>query len=163
MKEIKLTRGKVALVDDEDFEFLNQFKWFAKKSYNSVDTYYAYRNEPGSGKERRKLIMHRVIMNASSTVFIDHINHNGLDNRKRNLRECNYSQNAANQRLRKTKINQFKGVCKKGNVWVSRVGFNGKQIYLGTYKNLFAAASAYNEKAKELFGEFANLNQLDSL
>ena len=157
MKEIILTQGKVALVDDEDYEYLNQFNWFASKNFN---TYYATRGTRKDGK-KVSVPMHRVILNVSTGKHIDHINHDGLDNRKINLRICTISQNQHNQRLHTgLKSSVYKGVhwSKKSKKWQSRVGFMGKRIYVGQYDSEKDAAKAYDLKAIEYFGEFAKTN-----
>lgn len=153
MKEIKLTQGQVALVDDEDFEYLNQFKWFAAKNGNYT---YARRNIRVNGK-RTKIFMHQVIMNGKN---IDHANRNGCDNRRFNLRFSNKSENSMNCKKQDNKSSIFKGVCldKKSLKWRSNIKINGKQKYLGNFNFEKDAALAYNKKAIEFFGEFANLN-----
>lgn len=154
MKEIKLTQGKVALVDDEDFEFLNQFKWRAHKGKN---TFYAVRSI-----KKDMEWMHRVILNISdSKIFADHRDHDGLNNQKYNLRTCSGSQNNANQVKQKKQTSSiYKGVyyCKITNKWCAQIQKNSKTIVIGRFITEIEAATARNEKAIELFGEFANLN-----
>ena len=113
MKEIKLTQGKVAIIDDEDFERLNQFKWCVKFDWRN---WYARRMIRVNGKQTT-LYMHRAIVNAPKCVQVDHRNGNGLDNCKENLRLCTHQQNQSNQR-NAHKDNKFgiKGVnCHKKN------------------------------------------------
>ena len=99
-------------------------------------------------------------MNAPAGMQIDHINGNGLDNRKVNLRLCNSSQNQRNARKRKSGTSRFKGVDwhKESKKWRARICVNRKRIHIGRYKSEFEAAQAYDKKAIELFGEFASLN-----
>ena len=151
MKQISLTRGKFALVDDEDFEYLSQWKW-------CVDSLgYAYRSlHPG------RVWMHRLINNTPEGFLTDHINGNPLDNRKQNLRTVTQAQNQINRTLQKNSTSGFKGVswntrCKK---WVSKLYSNRQCIFLGYYKNLLEAVVAYNEAAKKYHGEYAKLNQI---
>jgi hypothetical protein len=103
MKEIKLTQGKVAMVDDEDFEFLNQWKWNAHKCHNwKGDNYYSERGIHQRGRKPEIIIisMHRLIMGVerNDKRKVDHINHNTLDNRKENLRVCTNQQNSWNHK-----------------------------------------------------------------
>lgn len=149
MKEIKLTQGKVALVDDEDFEYLNQFKWCAHKECN---TYYAVRNAKNNGKLFTQY-MHNLII---GIIGVDHKNHEGLDNQKHNLRIANKSQNAMNNMPLKNMTSKYKGVSwfKRDKKW--RAVINEKHI--GLFIDEIEAAKAYDNKAAELFGEFACLN-----
>ena len=153
MKEIQLTQGKVALVDDEDFEYLNQWKWCAHKHRN---TFYVVRNTTLNGKRITKL-MHGVILNGKG---IDHIDHNGLNNQKSNLRFCTQSQNLMNTKKRANTSSIYKGVHfdNRTKKWLAQINLRGKQIYIKLLSSEVDAARAYNAKATELFGEFANLN-----
>jgi hypothetical protein len=146
MKEIKLADGKIALVDDEDYEYLNKSKWFTMKGYN---TYYAV-------KTRKAIRMHRIIL-AVNDKMVDHIDGNGLNNQKSNLRICNHSQNLQNSRRSKTK-----GVYYTGNVsgYRSRIQVNKRSIHLGYFKTEKEAVDAYNKAATYYFGEFACVNEL---
>jgi hypothetical protein len=157
---IPLTRGQVTLVDAEDFEHLNQFKWFAR--YNiCTKTFYAVRSEvkPFVGK-RQQIQMHRVILNAVMPDYIDHVNHDTLDNRKVNLRLCSRMENLRNQRPRKIegKKSIYKGVVKYRNTWGARINVNHIRIHLGSFASEIEAANAYNKAAEYLFGDFACLN-----
>lgn len=143
----------IAIVDDEDYEKINQWKWQV--------------NSGGYAKGRIKYngvwkteSMHRYIMNPPSDKYIDHINGNKLDNRKSNLRICTPQQNSANI-PKQSKINKYKGVrYKHGNYEVSIV-VNGEYKYLGTYSNEEAAGNVYNYYAKYFNGEFAYLNHVE--
>ena len=156
MKEIQLTQGQVALVDDEDFEALSQSKWWANKDRN---TFYAYRWIKVDGKGIAQS-MHNAILNGKG---IDHIDKNGLNNQKSNLRFCTISENAMNQRKQRNTSSIYKGVCidKPYGKWRSHIRINGKAIDLGSFTSEVEAAKAYNAKAIELFGEFANLNNFN--
>lgn len=153
MKEIILTQGKVALVDDEDFEWLNKVKWHARKG---PATYYAARGVNTKGKIKI-ILMHRVIMNAPKGMQVDHKDRNGLNCQKSNMRNCTHGQNQMN------KVgwgaSRYKGVSfwqrGRGKVLIKA---KIKKEYLGLFPTEEAAALAYNERAKELFGEFAKLN-----
>ena len=166
MKKIKLTQGKEALVDDEDYEMLMEHKWHSAKAGKN---YYAVRSLPTQPDgTRKRLKMHRAIISATVGMEVDHINGNTLDNRKENLRECTHQQNQANRRLGKHNTSGYKGIYyKKKNrdmineharPWEARISFNTKKIYLGSYKTKEEAARAYDKKAIELFGQFAQLN-----
>lgn len=157
MKQIKLTQGKVAIVDNEDFERLNKYKWYANYMHKY---WYVVRNiKKNKGKQKTEF-MHRVIMNVPDYLEIDHINHNGLDNRRCNLRVCTRSENNMNRRPRKGTSSYYKGVCwdKRSKKWIVRIQSNKKCIYLGCFNNEIVAAHFYDMKAKKLFGEFAYLN-----
>lgn len=153
MREIQLTQGKVALVDDEDYDLLIQYKW-----YFSSHGYAVY-------KTRSKFFyMHRKIMGASSSQLVDHKNFNKLDNRKENLRLCNKAENQRHQRKRANKTtSKYKGVYlnKRNKNWVAQIAINGKSVNLGAYVSEEAAALAYNEAAIMHYKEFAELNNLD--
>lgn len=158
MKQIPLSQGLFALVDDEDFEYLNQFKWHARKSR---DTFYASRNLKISKNNRKTIQMHRVILGTTDTkIQGDHIDGNGLNNQKSNLREATHEQNRRNTKSYKNGVSKYKGVSyrKDSKKWRSIINFNKKVIRLGYFSSEIEAAKAYDVKAKELFGEFAWLN-----
>jgi hypothetical protein len=151
MKEIPITRGKVALVDDEDYEYLTQTSWCC------LNNGYAMR-----GRKDVPELMHRIIMNAKDREYVDHINHNRLDNRKCNLRIATKTQNEANKKLQRNSTSGYKGVSleKRTNRWVAYIGSNKNRKYLGLYASKEEAAKAYNKAAIELYGEFALLNEI---
>lgn len=163
MKTIELTKGQVALVDDEDFEWLNSFKWHVhkdnyKEKYNHG--YYAVRKMRKNGKEYMQF-MHRLIFNINdSGIMIDHVNGNKLDNRRENLRIATKSENGQNRRKQINNKSGFMGVFwhKGFNKYRAVIMFNGKTLYLGLYICPVKAAKAYDCKALELFGENAKLN-----
>lgn len=156
-KELPLTRGKVALVDDDMFEYLNQWKWF----YQSKG--YAARNSRIDTK-RITILLHRVVINAPDEMQVDHINGNRLDNRKENLRLCTNWQNTANHKMYSHNVTGYAGVgfLKRARYkkWIARIVVHGKLIYLGSYTTPKDAALAYNEAALKYRGEFASLNRL---
>jgi ribosomal 50S subunit-recycling heat shock protein len=155
MKEIQLTQGKVALVDDEDYEYLNQWKWHI---HNSRGYYYAARNINGG-----KLFMHRAIIKPTKDVFIDHVNRLTLDNTKINLRICTKAENCRNRKISTLNTSGYKGVAyiKNLNKYRATIRFNNKQMHLGYYIIPIDAARAYNEAAIKFHGEFANLNKIE--
>ena len=156
MSEIKLTQGYIAIVDDEDFEELNQYSWSILKSPNTMyaNRYYSL------GSKRVTQRMHRFILDAPSGVMVDHINQNGLDNRRCNIRLCNRMQNGWNRKISKNNKSGYKGVAfhKIDKRYRSSIMANGKAYVLGNFKCKHEAAKAYNKKAIELYGEFARLN-----
>jgi hypothetical protein len=163
-KLIKLTQNKYAIVDDEDYDDLIKWKWFATKQ---AKTYYAVRTARLSGKQTT-IRMHRYLLNAQTGDEIDHKNNNGLDNRRKNIRFCTSTQNKGNCR-KYTSIrygNKYKGVKanykrSKNNPWAAVICYKGKGIYIGVFKTEEEAALAYNKKAIELFGEFAKINKIE--
>jgi hypothetical protein len=158
MKQIPLTKGKFAIVDDEDFEFLSQWKWCA-----ACGGKYAGRYETINGK-RTGILMHRVIAKTPLGMDTDHINMDKLDNRKINLRVCTRRQNLMNKKSEPNSTSKFRGVFlnKKLNKWSAQIKVEGKRTHLGTFKNEEDAAQAYNFVAFEHFGEFARLNIVEA-
>ncbi|MFH1739786.1 MAG: AP2 domain-containing protein [bacterium] len=159
MKEIQLTHGKVAMVDDEDFESLNQHKW------HTADRgmwFYARRTITMESGRRIKVLMHRQIIQTPAGMDTDHIDGNGLNNQRENLRNCTRSQNQWNSRINANNTSGAKGVSwyKSRNVWVSHIGVNGKRKTLGYFADTKTAALAYDNAAREYFGEFAKTNDL---
>lgn len=156
MKEIQLSRGQVALVDDEWFEFLSQWKWQAMKHGR---TFYAVRTDR-SIKPQKQIRMHRVITAVSKDKEIDHIDNNGLNNCKENLRICSHYQNAFNRTKNSNNTSGHKGVHlhKPMNKWIAKIRVSHKAVHLGLFDNCTDAAHAYDDAAKKYFGEFASLN-----
>lgn len=161
MKEIPLTQGKVALVDDDDFERVNQHKWYCNHGY-------AYRSVNIGKKKYIKVAMHRFINNTPDELETDHINGNKLDNRKCNLRNCTAKQNKWNTKIIASNTTGYKGVDirkrkRKNGIYESiraTIYVDGKLKYLGKFDDLEDAARAYNREAIKHFGEFANLNKV---
>ena len=130
---IVLSQGKRALVDAEDYQWLGQYKWSA---WHNGGTWYALMGI-GSKSNNQPLLMHRLIMQTPITLDVDHINHNGLDNRRVNLRNCTRSQNNMNQRIRSVGTSKFKGVSwdKERNLWRAQLVCNGKRILYARFSN----------------------------
>jgi len=158
MKLIPLTRGKFTKVDDEDFDFLNQWKWCARKAPH---TYYAVRCIGRKPQSPITIRMHRVIMDEiNPKVLIDHKDGDGLNNQKFNLRKANSSQNSSNRTKRVPASSKYLGVHfrKNENKWQAKIRHNKQYISLGYFDNEVDAAIAYNAGAKKYHGEFANIN-----
>lgn len=156
MREIKLANNKgIAFVDDEDYELLNQYNWhLISREY--ANTYIKINNK------RESKLMHKLILNTYKNLEIDHIDGNGLNNQKSNLRLLTHQQNIMNSFKHKRSSSKFKGVSwhKTGKKWQAYIGFNKKLIYIGLFDFEKEAAKAYNEKAKDLYGKYANLNEV---
>lgn len=161
MKEIPLTKGCVALVDDEDFEWLSQWKWYAHRGCGSGP--WAERNSsPKDNGKRSPVLMHRQIMNAPLDRDVDHRDHCMLNNQKANLRVCTTAQNMANSRKSKGCSSRFKGVCwaKGHKKWRARIGVDGRLKHLGYFDEEVEAALAYNKEAIKTWKEFALPNNV---
>ena len=152
-KEIPLTQGKVAIVDDEDYERLKGYSW----QYNRKRGY-AQRIAEKNGK-RAAVYLHREIMQPPPGMQVDHINGDKLDNRRNNLRIVTNQQNQYNSKSRKG-ISKYKGVSwhKTAGKWRAYIGVDGKFKHLGLFTDEKEAALAYDRAARELFGEYAKTN-----
>jgi len=161
MKEIRLTTGQVSLVDDEDLERITKYKWGA--FFNGY-SFYASRVVKIRGK-RTSVSMHRMIMGLAygdRLQYVDHINRNGLDNRKENLRVATPPLSNYNQKKRKDNSSGYRGVswCKRTGRWRASIQINGHSKSCGYHNNPITAALAYDNMAKKIAGEYANLNFL---
>lgn len=157
MKSIPLTKNQFAIVDDQDYEYLIQWKWYATMGNAG---YYAKRASRKSGKQF-DVLMARVILGVTdSKIFVDHKNQNTLDNRRENLRICSNAQNTCNRRSAKGSTSKYLGVSffKKLRKWKAQTQKHGKRIYLGLFDKEEDAAKAYDTAAKQYHGEYANLN-----
>ena len=155
MKKINLTQGKFTIISDEDFDKISEYKWFYGMC-NGIG--YACANQFfGNGKYKR-LLMHRIIMDAPPDKMTDHINKDPLDNRRSNLRLCTNAQNQFNS---KTKLGAsgIKGVSwhKIANKWRTQLRIGNKRIHLGLFKNKLDAGKAYQDAVKKYHGEFAGV------
>lgn len=168
MKEIQLTKGQVALVDDEDYDYLKQWHWFAR-IYSRWSSYYAFRGFYFSTNGKTKNIhtnipMHREIIKAPRHLVVDHIDHNGLNNQKSNLRLCTIAQNNANRFSLKNSTSIYLGVyfAKDRNKWRAAISVNDKILERKSFDTEIEAALYYNELAIKYHGEFANLNIIEN-
>lgn len=159
MKTIRLTRNKFALVDDQDFNWLNEFNWYAHKG-KSPGLWYVSR---GVNKPKRTTIsMHRLILDVPQGVDIDHIDRNGLNNQRNNLRVATKIQNAGNQRKIVGASSRYKGVTwhKRDNRWQAQLQTKKRMLFLGTFTIEQEAALAYDEAAMKYFGAYAYTNKM---
>lgn len=163
MREINLTKGKVTLVDDEGFEWLSQYHWYA---HFDGKNWYAARYLPRNNGKHQTSLMHREIMDAPKGMTVDHKDGNGLNNQKCNLRICLNSQNVMNRKRTSNRVvSQFKGISwnKRHKKWRARIGIGGKVKYLGCYESEEEAARAYGAAAKIYHGEYARPNFMEQI
>jgi hypothetical protein len=161
-KEIPLSQGKVMIVDDcwHD-KLLEMGSWYFHEGY-------AVRKEriPGEKNKWRIYRAHRVVAKCDDPdLLVDHINGNKLDNQEHNLRIATKAENNRNVKKTWDSSSKYKGVTYQEGLdkpWIAQIGYEGKRIYLGSYHHEKTAANMYNLAAKQLFGEFADLNDLDS-
>lgn len=140
--------GNYALIDNNDFKLVSQFKWTAHRCGNTI---YA------ATKINRKTVeMHRLILGIiDPKIKTDHKDRNGLNNQRYNLRECTHAQNISNMRIRTGGTSGFRGVYKKGDKFIAKI----RDRHIGCFKTEIEAALAYNKEAIIEFGKFANLNE----
>lgn len=153
-RTISLTQGQFAIVDVGDYEWLSQWKWYAK---NNSD-WRAYRHGPRDENYKQETIqMSRVIMNAQKGDIIDHVNHDGLDNRRHNLRKATHAENMRNKRKLRVGHSAFKGVTwhVRSQKWVAYITKDKRCIHLGMFTSEQDAAQAYRDAAIKYHGAFA--------
>lgn len=155
MKRIELTKGKTAIVDDDDFENLSKYRWYCSNAGYAVNP-----------KHPNGVFMHRILMGfergKSKEIFVDHINGNKLDNRKSNLRLVDKYQNQQNRKNSRANTSGFKGVAfmKSKRKWWAKITVNKQRKFLGYFETAREAGLAYNQAAKNFFGEYAKLNNI---
>lgn len=160
--ELELTQGLSCLIDAEDWDLVRNRRWYAVRK-NRV----SYVNSPvwdPDTKASGTLLLHRLIVGSYEMIDgkqIDHIDHNGLNNKRNNLRACSRSENQRNRGL--TKDRRYKGIVyrKRERFFEAKIRYNGEVIQLGYYPTPEIAAAVYNDKAMELFGEYAYLNRVE--
>ena len=162
MKKIKLgTKDIYTVVDDQDFELASKYPWYA--SIRKKDGYIRVVCKKQVNNVKFHYILSRVIMNPPKGLMVDHINGDTLDNRRQNLRLATHQQNCQN-RKKASKVNNYKGVylCKRSyklnKPWQALTDYHKKKVHIGMFATEIEAAKAYDERAKDLFGEFARLN-----
>lgn len=156
MKQIKLKNSNLYfIIDEEDYNLVSRYTWYLAKRHKN---YYVI-----TGSGNNKILLHRLILNViERNIHVDHINHDGLDNRKLNLRICSNTENRRNQRKRKNTSSKYKGVYwdKSKKKWAVIVTFEKKKYFLGRFNDEIDAAKCYNEFAKKYHKEFALLNEV---
>lgn len=147
---IPLTQGKHAIVDEDDYSLLNQRKWHAITTDNG-GSFYAV-----GWHEGRKIRMHRFLLGAKPSEIVDHVNGNGLDNRRANIRITDNYGNTRNRRQRSVMASKYKGVCRRPRGrWAATIRIDGKQRSIGEYASELEAALAYDAAALHYYGEYA--------
>ena len=157
-RRITFSQPKYAKVDPEDYRRLKKYQWFTVKG---THTFYAARaQKTGTAAHRTIVRMHRQIITPRKGRVIDHVNHDGVDNRAANLREATHAQNMANRKKsRANAASKYKGVgltkvkCKRK--WTAQITVNGKGIHLGSFATEIEAAKAYDQAAKKHHAQFA--------
>ena len=163
MKTITLTRGKVAVVSDEDFEFLNRWKWRAMRAGRKQTKCVWYAHRTTERPNRKGIYMHREVLRrcgSQESHQCDHLDSDGLNNQRQNLRPATASQNRWNMRKRTGRSSRYKGVYwnRKAEKWFSRIMFRATYKWLGSFDSEIAAGKAYDAAAVRFFGQFARLN-----
>jgi hypothetical protein len=154
MQTIPLSQGRIALIDDEDVAIVSQYRWHAirQETLRAAPRWYA-----GANIRNRTVLLHQIVSGAPG---VDHIDGDGLNNQKHNLRAASKSQNAANAQKRSGTTSRYKGVSKdkRRGDWKAEISCGGTRHWLGYYMREEEAAMAYDRKAVELFGAYARLN-----
>lgn len=159
MKEIPLTKGKVALVDDEDYTALMNYTW---RAIEDGGNWYACMSM-GSKSKQRRLMMHRILLQLTDPKEVcDHKDGNGLNNQRDNIRKCSNQKNSCNRRMKRNNSIGYKGVIfkPKHKKYQASINVNGKFIWGGHFDTPTQAAVRYNELAIVHHGAFANLNTI---
>ena len=158
MKEVQITKGYVAIVDDEDFEMVSSRSWHVHVDKKRNCTYAL--TDICSNGGHKTLSMHCFLVKPEKGYLVDHRNQNGLDNRRDNLRVCTSSQNKCNSPKRRDSKNKYKGVSFRCNKWRAAITKDGVKEHLGSFHTEIEAAMAYDRRAVELHGEFAYTNNV---
>lgn len=158
-KKIFLSNGQFAVVDDEDYEQLSKYRWHAqprRRTTYAITTFHM-------SEKSSSISMHRMIMKPPSKLEVDHIDSNGLNNQRSNLRLATRSQNMRNTRVfKKNQSSRYRGVVRRNRKkpWQVQIRVRGKKIYIGSYATEKEAARAYNKAAQKYHGDFAILNEI---
>lgn len=157
MKKLPLSQGKFALVDDQDYRNLSKWKWtFQPPCYAKRVVFFGRNQKPQS----KSILLHRVIMNPQKGTVVDHIDGNGLNNQRSNLRIATHAQNHQNTGIMSTNTSGYKNISwsKQHNKWRVRFMANKKEIHIGRFDRIGDAVKAYNKAVSKYHGEFAILN-----
>jgi hypothetical protein len=156
MKNIPVGKGQVALVDDDDYEWITHWRWHLNQDGYAIRKVYINGRKEGS----YSVFMHRMLIGTPANMHTDHINGVPLDNRKTNLRVCKMMDNFKNRKVYKSNTSGYKGVHLHTRLkrWVARISVDGKRIHLGLFDDPKDAAAAYNLAAIKYHGKFARLN-----
>ena len=149
-----------AKISPEDAQLVLKYRWVIR-GHTKYGKWVKYAcTDIRRNGVRKTYKMHRLILNAEDGMHVDHINGDGLDNRRENLRLVTPQQNQANSRKRSKMTSRFKGVCwhAAARKWRATLAINHRSLHLGLFDDEILAAQAYDEKAREMFGEFAHLN-----
>lgn len=157
MQVIQLTQGKKTVIDDSDFEKVSKYKWYAHRQQN---TWYA---KHYNSERKKPESLQRFLLQPSKRMIVDHINGDGLDNRRCNLRLCTKAENAVNSgkgRYKRGVSSKYKGVCWRKSLrkFSAQIVFEDRSRYLGVFRDEVKAAIAYDKAALRYFGSFARLN-----
>lgn len=167
------SNGREFYFDKEDYDLIRNYCWIVhvnkrkRKDGTVEERVKVMANGKYHNGKRKAVLLHRLVMGLYDTEYcnnqVDHWDRNPLNNQKSNLRICTNQQNSANKGIRSCNTNGLIGVRFKNGKYTARIGYNYEHIWLGAYDTQYEAAKAYNDKAIELFGEFANLNDLSKL
>jgi len=154
MKKIELSQGKYALVDNEDFNMLDKHKWYANKNGN---TFYAVRESKKVEGKKMKIYMHRIIAKTLNNMETDHIDRDGLNNQRKNLRVCSHSENLINRTMLKSNTSGYRGISwsKLSKKWRAVISINKRYINLGSFVKIEEAYNAYCEASLKYHRDFS--------
>lgn len=152
MKKIHLTQGKTTLVDDEDYDLLIKYKWCAHKQKTGV--FYAHTNIRQNDGSYKTESMHRILMEPEEGEDVDHVDCNGLNNQKHNLRVCTHAENCRNSARRKKNRSGYKGVDFNNNKWRVRLKVDGRTVVNRRFSDISDAIREYKRCSEKYHGDF---------
>ena len=160
--ESSIYGNKEVIIDSEYWNEIREYRWSLHLSKTTKSGFYIRNTD----RRHNRILLHRLILKLNDPkILVDHINHNTFDNRKENLRKCNPTESLRNRTKQENNTSGFKGVSWhiSKQKWMAYIGLNNKQVYIGLFEDATSAAKAYNKKAIELFGDYAVLNQVESI